>query len=114
MFETIAGVLSLIFILFGMFFLGYVIFQKIMRGRKAKKVLTIMAGFSDDERLPEEVYSAYLSSNLLNFINKNEVIVIDFGVEQSVKDACKNIVGDEKNVFFCEKDNFEKIIEHLC
>ena len=114
MFETIVDVLSLIFILCGMFFSLYVVFQKTMRGRKAKKVLTIMAGFSDDERLPEEVYSAFLASNLLNFINKNEVIVIDFGVKETIKDACKNIVGDETNVFFCEKDNFEKIIEHLC
>ncbi len=114
MFETVIDALSLIFILCGMFFLGYLIFQKTMRGRKSKKVLTIIAGFSDDERLPEEVYAAFLASNLFNFINKNEVIVIDLGVEQSVKDACKNIVGGENNVYFCKTDNFKDIIGLLC
>lgn len=114
MFETIIDALSLVLILCGMFFIGYIIFQKVLQGRGTGKVVTLMAGFPEDKKLPEEVYAAFVASNLLNFINKNEVIVVDFGVEESVKEACKNIVGDDKNVFFCPKEKFEDIIEHFC
>lgn len=114
MLEMLMDALSLIFILCGMFFVGYIIFQKLLLGRKCRKTVTLMAGFKDDDKLPEEVYAAYMASNLLNIVKKNEVIVLDFGVEKSVKEACINIVGDSRNVIFCPREEIEDIIGHLC
>ncbi len=113
MFETLRGALALAFILCGFFFILYAIFQKIISAKSKRKTVTLIMGFPNDERLPEEVYSAYLSSNLLNFTKKNAVIVLDFGVEKSVKDACRYTLGDDESVFFYQKEDFEEIIRHL-
>lgn len=101
MLNTIFDALMLIFTLIGIFFVCYIVFQKVLR-RRANGFFALVPGFPDDERLPEKVYSAFVEANLLNFLRVNKVIVLDFGVSERLKFECENLIGCDKNVRFIE------------
>ncbi|MGN1419327.1 MAG: hypothetical protein ACI4W6_08360 [Acutalibacteraceae bacterium] len=110
MLETIFDALMLVLMLFGLFSVVCIIFEKLLTRKCSRHFFAVVAGRANDETLPEQVYAAFVESNLLSFFQKREVIVVDYGVEEAVKNSCRHILGDERNVIFCKAEEISDII----
>ena len=101
MFESIIYAFALCFILCGMIFLGLLLFDRLITPKEAENYCSIVPGFHGDKFLPSAVYAAYIRSNLFTFSKKNEVIVLDMGLDDSEKRDCENMLGEYVKIFFC-------------
>lgn len=104
MFESIICAFALCFVLCGLFFVCRLIFDKIITPKECETFLQVVPGFHGDEFLPSAVYSAFVRSNLFTFEAKNEVVVLDMGLDKSEKRECENMLEGFGTVIFC-KDN---------
>jgi len=104
MLKDILYAIGVIFILLGIFFVLYIIVRKALTPKGTGSFFALVPGTSDDERLPEKVYAAFIQANLLTFWEHNEVIVLDMGVSDKVKEQCRNIMSAKGEVVFCKAD----------
>ena len=109
MFESIIYAFSLIFILCGMFFVCLLVFDKIITPKECERYFLLIPGFHGDEYLPSTVYSAFVRANLFTFSKKNEVIVLDMGLDESEKHECENMLEGFGSVLFCKADEISEL-----
>lgn len=112
MLKCLLDCLLVIFCIFGFGCTVYIILKKLLL--KGAKYFTVIIGEKDDEKLSEKVFAAVIDANLLSFSKRSKVIVLDRGVTQSVKNACKNILEGRDDVVFYKCDEFSDIISQLC
>lgn len=109
MFESIVYAFALIFILCGLFFLFLLLFDKIVLPKESDNYYPIVPAFHGDSTLPSTVYSAFVRANLFTFSKKNEVIVLDLGLDEYERKTCSEIVEGNATVVFCKPDEIEKL-----
>lgn len=109
MLVSIIYAFALIFILCGLFFLFLLFFDKAMLPRGSDEYYTVVPAFHGDSRLPSTVYAAFIRANLFTFTKKNEVIVLDFGIDESEKRLCAEVVEGNATVIFCKAHEIEKL-----
>ncbi len=109
MFESIIYAFALCFILCGMFFVCLLIFDKIITPKECEVGFSVVPGFHGDEFLPSSVYSAFVRSNLFTFSKKNEVVVLDMGLDEAEKRECENMLEGFGTVIFCKDDELAQL-----
>lgn len=111
MLKDIIYALGIVFLLCGVFFVCYIIFRKVMTPKGFGGFFAVIPGREGDESLPEKVYAAFVQANLLTLWEHNEVIVLDMGVSEKVKEQCRNIMYGKGDIAFYKADDFESIVE---
>lgn len=110
MLKDIIYALGIVFLLCGIFFVCYIIFSKCMTPKGFGGFLAVIPGKAGDDSLPEKVYAAFVQANLLTLWGHNEVVVLDLGVSEKVKEQCRNIMYGKGDIAFCKADEFENIV----
>lgn len=93
MFEFVCDALSLFFIICGMLFLISLIFIKLTSFKNDKGFFVVLKADENDEDLYAKISSAFLEANMFNFLKVNKVVVLDYGVEDSIKEDCLSVFG---------------------
>lgn len=109
MLVSIIYAFALIFILCGLFFLFLLFFDKAMLPRGSDEYYSIVPAFHGDKRLPSTVYAAFIRANIFTFTKKNEVFVLDFGIDESEKKRCAEVLEGNAAVIFCKTSEIERI-----
>ncbi len=109
MLVSIIYAFALIFILCGLFFLFLLFFDKAMLPRGSDEYYTVVPAFHGDNRLPSTVYAAFVRANLFTFTKKNEVIVLDFGIDENEKKHCAEVLEGNATVIFCKTNEIKRI-----
>ena len=109
MLESIIYAFALIFILCGLFFLFLLFFDKAMLPRNSDGYYSVVPAFPGDSCLPSTVYAAFIRSNLFTFTKKSEVIVLDFGLDESEKRLCAEVLEGNATVIFCKAEEIERL-----
>lgn len=109
MFESIVYAFALIFILCGLFFLFLLLFDKVMLPADSDDYYFLVPAFHGDRRLSTTVYAAFVRANLFTFTKKSEVIVLDFGLDESEKKVCAEVLEGNATVIFCKPEKIEEL-----
>ena len=88
MFELFCDGLSLFFIICGMLFLISLIFVKLISLNEKDGFFVVLKADEKDEDLYRRITSAFLEANMFNFLKVNKVVVLDYGVKESIKKEC--------------------------
>lgn len=99
MFDALCDGLSLLFIISGMLFLISFIFIKLSKG-KDDGFYVVLKADENTEDLYSRVYSAFLEANMFNFLKVNKVMVVDFGIKESVKKDCLSAFDNSDILMF--------------
>ena len=91
MFLIISDILSLLFIICGMLFLISFVFIKLVSFKDKEGFFVVLKADEKDDDLYGRVYSAFLEANMFNFFKVNKVVVLDYGVSESVKNECLSL-----------------------
>lgn len=110
MLKDIIYALGFVFVLCGMFFVCYIIFSKVMTPKGFGGFFAVIPGTANDESLPEKVYAAFVHANLLTFWQHNEVIVLDLGVSEKIKEQCRNIMNGKGDITFFKAEEIQNIV----
>ena len=112
MLELLIYTVTLLLLICGLFFVCYILFNKLIMPEDSRSCFAVVAGYPDDELLCEKVYYAFVQINLMNFSALNEVVVIDFGVSDEMKAKCFETVSKKAALSFCKICELEdKMIE---
>lgn len=100
MLQSITYAISLLLVLTGLFFLGYVIINRFLFRTGKDEFYTVVVGKEGDKTLPDKVYSAFLQANTLNFSHRKPVFVIDCGIGEDLKKQCSAVIYPDDDVVF--------------
>lgn len=109
MLWEILSALGVVFLFLFVFFVCTVILCRLILPGGKSGYYAVIPGFPNDEQLAQKVFAAYIQSNLFTLVNKNTVIVLDYGVSEKVKQECTEILGGHC-VVFCPGDELENIV----
>lgn len=110
MFESIIYAFALLFSICGMFFLTLLLLEKFFVFKKPNRYFTLVPGFPGDDELPTTVFSAFLRSNFFTFSKCSEVIVLDFGLNESEKKSCFDLLEGHADIIFCRENEIRSLI----
>ena len=117
MFESLSYGLSLLLILAGLYFLFYIFVNRLLFRTGDDDFYTVVMGRNDDENLADKVYSASIQANTLNFCTRKPIFVIDCGISEEQKKACRTALFPHENIIFIKGDSEsaedEYIVIHL-
>ena len=109
MFELFCDGLSLFFIISGMLFLISLIFIKLSKG-KDNGFFVVLKADENTEDLYGRVYSAFLEANMFNFLKVNKVMVVDFGIKESVKKDCLSAFDNSDILMFVNPEDVGAVL----
>ena len=117
MLQSLAYGICLLLILAGLFFLFYIVMNRLLYKTGSDEFYTVVIAKSGDEKLVDKVYSAFLQVNTLNFCSLKPVYIIDCGISEEDKWLCKSALFPDGNVIFlkgeCTGSEDEYIVIHL-
>lgn len=111
MLKLLVDAMFFIFALCGIFAVCFVLINKFLCSSSNGKFAAVIAGYPDDEKLFEKVYVIYNSINLMNFIRRYPVVIVDFGVDEKTKKQCKEISSCDGMIEFCKTEDLRNIAE---
>lgn len=100
MLQAFSMGLSLLLILTGLFFIFYIILNRLLFRTGENEFYTVVIGKSNDERLCDKVYSAFIQANTFNFSCRKPVYVVDCGLSEKQKELCNNSVYHEGSIVY--------------
>lgn len=100
MLQAFSMGLSLLLILTGLFFLFYVILNRLLFITGDDEFYTVVIGKSDDEKLCDKIYSAFIQANTFNFSKRRPVYVVDCGMNRKQKELCSNSLYPEGSIIY--------------
>ncbi len=117
MIESLTYALTLLVLIAGLFFLFYMLVNRLLFKTGNDEFFTVVIGKGGDCDLPDKVYSAFLQANTLNFSYRKPVYVIDCGINEDMKRKCFQAIYPDKNLHFFHGEflgsNDEYIVIHL-
>ena len=117
MLQSLAYGLCLLLILAGLFFLFYIIMNRLLYQTGNNEFYTVVIAKDGDKNLTDKVYSAFLQANTLNFCKRKPVYVIDCGTNEEEKQLCRTALFPDGNIVFlhgeCTGADDEYIVIHL-
>lgn len=99
MLSSLVCFFSLLLILTGLFFIFYLVFAKII-SEEYDSFFIVVHGYEGDKNLINNVYSAYIQINMMNFSEKRPVHIIDYGLSDKTKEAISQAIGEPGKVIF--------------
>lgn len=104
MLQSLSYGLCLLLILAGLFFLFYIVMNRLLFRTGKDEFYTVVIAKDDDKNLSDKVYAAFIQANTLNFCNRKPVYVIDCGISEEQKKLCETAVFPDNNIVFlhCE------------
>lgn len=111
MLKLLVDAIVFIFTLFGVLTFFFCAFNKIYFSNSKKKFAAVIAGYPEDDKLFEKVYVAYNSINILNFLRRYPVVIIDFGVDEQTKRQCKDLSSCDGMIEFYAKEDLINIAD---
>ncbi len=99
--------LSLLLILTGMFFIFYLVASK--QSVSNDRYFVAVEAFENDSGLPQQVYSAYIQANLMNFSAKKPVYVIDHDLSEITRNTLKEAIEPYGRIIFIKAGSDEKL-----
>ena len=109
MFDIFCDGLSLLFIISGMLFLISFIFIKLMSSENKEGFYVVLKADGTEKDLYGRIYSAFLEANMFNFYKVNKVIVLDYGVSDSVKKECMYAFGNSDILTFVKAEETAEV-----
>lgn len=100
MLQALSYGLCMLLILAGLFFLFYIIMNRLLFSTGKDEFYTVVVGKNDDKYLADKIYSAFLQANTLNFRNRKPVYVIDCGLSYEQKKLCSSVLYPDGNIIF--------------
>lgn len=100
MLQSLVYVLCLLLVLTGLFFLFYMIVNRLLFKTGKDEFYTVVLGKDGDKDLPDKVYSAFLQANTFNFSHRKPVFVIDCGIGEDMKKQCSTVIYPDKDIVF--------------
>ena len=76
---------SALLLLSGVFFIFYLILSAIA-SKENEEYFIVVDGYEKNENLPEQIYSAFIQVNMMNFSSKKPVHVIDHDLSDNTKE----------------------------
>lgn len=110
MLLEILSALGVVFLFISAFFVCTVILCRLILPGEKNSYYTVIPGYENDERLAQKVFSAYIQTNFFTLLDRNTVVVLDYGVSEQVKRECSEILGGHP-VIFCTCEEFEEIVD---
>ncbi len=102
MLQAFSMGLSLLLILTGLFFIFYLILNRLLFSTGENGFYTVVIGKSDDETLCDKIYGAFIQANTLNFSKKQPVYVIDCGLSEKQKELFSNMLYSEGSIVYIQ------------
>ena len=117
MLQSLAYGLCLLLILAGLFFLFYIVTNRLLFSTGKDEFYTVVVGKSGDEHLADKVYSAFLQANTLNFSSRKPVYIVDCGISKEQKELLNTTLYPDGSIVFlhgeCVGAENEYIVIHL-
>lgn len=117
MLQSFSMGLSLLLTLTGLFFIFYIIMNRLLFSSGKNDSFTVVIGRSDDDEFSDKVYSAFIKENTFNFSKRRPVYVLDCGLNEKQKELCRNSLYPEGSIVYIEGEciGFENeyIVIHL-
>ncbi len=104
MFNALLYFLALLLMLFGLFFIFYVVFAKLLKGESENFFVTV-EGYEESEDLEKQVYGAFIQVNMMNFGEKRPVYVIDYNLSPKRKSELAESASPYGKVIFIKIGN---------
>ncbi len=100
MLQSAISAVVLLLLLLGLFFLFYIIFNRLLFKTGKDEFYTVVMGKSGDKELTDKVYSAFLQANTLNFCGRKPIYIVDCGLSDSEKQQCVNAISPDTGIIF--------------
>ncbi len=106
MLEYIFGFFCISLMLAGLFFIAYIITAK--KEADYGGYYIAVEGREENEHLTQQIYSAYIQINLMNFGEKRPVYVIDFDLTEKTRDSLSDMLEPYGKIIFIKAPQSEK------
>lgn len=100
MLQSLSYGLCLLLILAGLFFLFYIIVNRLLFTAESDEFYTVVIANDGDKNLAGKIYNAFIQANTLNFCSRKPVYVIDCGISEEEKRLCSAVLSTDKNIVF--------------
>ncbi len=100
MLQSIATAAVLLLLLLGLFFLFYIIINRLLFRTGKDEFYTIVLGKSGDKDLCDKVYGAFLQANTLNFSRRKPIYVVDCGLTERERELCEDAIFPDSGIIF--------------
>ncbi len=104
MFNALFYFLVLCLMLFGLFFIFYVILAKLLKG-ESENFFVIVEGYEESYDLEKQIYGAFIQANMMNFGEKRPVYVVDYNLSSKRKNELVESVSPYGKVIFIKIRN---------
>ena len=101
--------LGVVFLFLAVFFVCTFLLCRLIYSGEKNGYYAVIPGFPNDEQLVQKVFATYMQTNLFTLVNKNTVIVLDYGVSEQVRRECEQLLGGH-SVLFCPGNELENIV----
>ena len=100
MLQSLSYGLCMLLILAGLFFLFYIIMNRLLYSAGNDEFYTVVIAEDGDKNLADKIYSAFLQANTLNFCSRKPVYVIDCGISEEEKKLSSSVLSHDRNIVF--------------
>ena len=100
MLQSLSYGLCMLLILAGLFFLFYIIMNRLLYSAGNDEFYTVVIAEGGDKNLADKIYSAFLQANALNFCSRKPVYVIDCGISEEQKKLSSAVLSHDSNIVF--------------
>jgi len=100
MLQSLSYGLCLLLILAGLFFLFYILVNRLLFKTGKDEFYTVVLAKDGDENLADKIYSAFVQANTLNFCNRKPVYVVDCGINEEQKRLCNISLFPDGSIVF--------------
>lgn len=113
MLQSLSQGLSMLLILAGLFFLFYILVNRLLFKTGKDEFFTVVLGKDGDKDLPDKVYSAFMQANTLNFSTRRPVYVIDCGITDTQKKLCQNAIFPDTDIVYIHGESIGSEDEYI-
>lgn len=100
MLQSLSYGICLILILAGLFFMSYILINRLLFKTGKDEFYTVVIGKYGDADLPDKVYSAFIQANTLNFSGHKPVYIVDCGMTEEQKQLCGNAIFPDNSLVY--------------